>query len=256
MQARIVAPLQGVRWLGEGWRLFRAAPLAWLVIVFGYYLLVSIVSVLPFVGFAAALISVPAFSVSLMAAARAAAREAPVHPALLFEGFRHRLAWQLLLGVVYLACIWGVGAVTALATDLTALRSLLSGEERIDEAGEMQALLRPVGLALLLYTPVMMSFWFAPLLTAWHSMAPAKALFFSFVACLINWRAFLAYGAALVLAIVALSLLTRVALGLFSSGAAASDPALIAGPLAILFMPTLYASFYASYRDVFGGEPV
>ena len=255
MQARIVSPLHGARWLGEGWRLFRAAPLGWLVIVFGYYLLVSVVSVVPFVGFAAALVSVPAFSVSLMAAARAAARKAPVQPALLFEGFRNELASQLVLGVIYLGCIWGVGAVTASLTDLTAVRSLLSGNERVEDAGEMQALLRPIGVALLLYTPVMMMFWFAPLLAAWHSTAPAKALFFSFAACLINWRAFLTYGGVLVLVIVALSLLARVALGLLSGGTA-PDPALIAGPLAIVFMPTLYASFYASYRDVFGGEPV
>ena len=42
MQARIVAAYRGARWLGEGWRLFRAAPLGWLTLVFAYWLLTTI----------------------------------------------------------------------------------------------------------------------------------------------------------------------------------------------------------------------
>ncbi len=36
--------------------------------------------------------------------------------------------------------------------------------------------------------------WFAPALVHWHAMSPAKALFFSFFACLRNWRAFAVYA--------------------------------------------------------------
>jgi len=61
MQARVVSAGRGARWLGEGWRLFRVAPLAWLAAVFGYWILMSVVSVLPFIGAAAAAILVPAF---------------------------------------------------------------------------------------------------------------------------------------------------------------------------------------------------
>jgi len=32
-------------------------------------------------------------------------------------------------------------------------------------------------------------FWFAPPLAAWHATGTGKALFFSFFACLMNWRA-------------------------------------------------------------------
>jgi hypothetical protein len=35
-----------------------------------------------------------------------------------------------------------------------------------------------------------MAYWYAPVLAGWHGLSPAKALFFSFVACLRNWRAF------------------------------------------------------------------
>src|SRR3954469_26022528 len=105
MPARIVAAPRGARWLAEGWRLFRAAPLGWLAAVFGYWLLMSLVSVLPIVGPAAAAILVPAFSVGFMALARAAGRQSPLPLLLLFDGFRHELRLQIVLGVLYLLCL-------------------------------------------------------------------------------------------------------------------------------------------------------
>ncbi|MCK7500117.1 MAG: hypothetical protein MZW92_64695 [Comamonadaceae bacterium] len=44
--------------------------------------------------------------------------------------------------------------------------------------------------ALVLTLPLMLSFWFAPLLVAWKDMPALKALFFSIVAVARNWRAF------------------------------------------------------------------
>jgi hypothetical protein len=100
---------------------------------------------------------------------------------------------------------------------------------------------------------VMMMFWFAPVLAAWHDAGAAKALFYSFFACLLNWRAFLAYGAVTALAMVAFPLAAVSALLLLSGGAKVKLISLVL-PLVILLLPTLFASFYASYRDVFGAK--
>ena len=54
MQARVVETRRGVLWLVEGWRLFRAAPLGWLALVFAYWIIMTLVSVVPFIGVAAA----------------------------------------------------------------------------------------------------------------------------------------------------------------------------------------------------------
>jgi hypothetical protein len=99
----------------------------------------------------------------------------------------------------------------------------------------------------------MMMFWFAPVLTAWHSASPAKALFYSFFACLLNWRAFLAYGAltALVMVLVPLAALS---LPLLLLGAERTQMAPLVLPILLLLLPTLFASFYASYRDIFATE--
>ena len=59
---------------------------------------------------------------------------------------------------------------------------------------EAQALLTDLGILLVLASPLLMAFWFAPLLTAWNGVGAGKSLFFSFVASWRNWRAFAMYG--------------------------------------------------------------
>jgi hypothetical protein len=254
MQARIVDTRQGVRWLADGWRLFRAAPLGWLALVFAYWLMMTLVSVVPLVGFAAASVLVPAFSVGFMAAARAASRRGPLELALLFDGFRHHLRSQLILGVVYFACLGLVLAGTALADEGALARWMLAGRRPDEEVLQSDAFLAALACAGALYAPVLMMFWFAPPLAAWHGVGPAKALFFSFFACLMNWRAFLAYGAVTALIALALPLAALSALMLFSGGALKLTVMSLVFPLLIVLLPTLFASFYASYRDIFGIE--
>jgi len=104
-----------------------------------------------------------------------------------------------------------------------------------------------------LYLPVMLAFWFAPPLAAWHSTGAAKALFFSFAASMMNWRAFLAYGA--VMSVVTLLVPFLIVSAFALAGALAPPAAALIFPLAIVLLPTLFASFYASYRDVFGYDP-
>jgi hypothetical protein len=254
MQARIVDTRQGARWLADGWRLFRAAPLGWLALVFTYWLMMTLVSVVPLVGFAAASVLVPAFSVGFMAAARAVSRRGPLELALLFDGFRHHLRSQVILGVVYLACLGLVLAGTTLADEGALARWMLAGRRPDEEVLQSDAFLAALACAGALYAPVLMMFWFAPPLAAWHATGPAKALFFSFFACLMNWRAFLAYGAVTALIALALPVAALSALMLFSGGALKLTVMSLVFPLLIVLLPTLFASFYASYRDVFGVE--
>lgn len=251
MQARIVPTLQGARWLAEGWRLFRAAPLGWLAFVFAYWLIVTLVSVVPLVGVAVASMLVPAFSVGFMAAARAVSRRGPLDFALLFDGFRHHLRSQMALGAIYLACLGVLLGASALVDDGALARWMFTGRRPADEVLQSQDFLGALACGAALYMPVLMMFWFAPPLAAWHATGAAKALFFSFFACFMNWRAFLAYGAitalvALVLPFVVLSILTLASLK-------APVMALVF-PILLVLLPTLFASFYVSYRDVFGAE--
>jgi uncharacterized membrane protein len=102
---------------------------------------------------------------------------------------------------------------------------------------------------------MLMIFWFAPPLAAWHGVGAVKSLFFSFVACLLNWRALLLYGAAILGVIAGLASFLLFAFALASGEASKAVPSSAALFALILFFPTLFASIYASYRDVFGAEP-
>ena len=249
MQARVVATARGAHWLAEGWRLFRAAPAVWLLLAFGYFVLTQIVALIPVVGSAAAAIVIPGFTLGFMAVARAATRGV-VDASLLFEGFRHDARRQLTLGVVYMACGLLLFAAVFGADAEGALRAVFAGE-RDARSLEPAELLLPAAAFALVYVPTTMMFWFAPPLCAWHSLGVAKALFFSFFACLLNWRALLAYGAGVAAAMLVVNGLALIVVRL---GAALSAQQLFAFALAslLLFLPVLFASFYASYRDVFG----
>lgn len=251
MHARIVGATRGARWLLEGWTLFSAAPFSWLALLLAYWLLMTLVSVVPFVGVAIASIVVPAFSVGFMSAARAASRRAGVELSLLFDGFRHAPRAQLALGVVYLVCLGLVLAGGALADDGALARWMLTGRRPADEVLHSEEFLGALALTGALYAPVMMLFWFAPPLAAWHSATPVKALFYSFFACLMNWRAFLAYGAAAALVTLVLPFVLVVTLRAILGGV---PLAWLAFPLLGVLLPTLFASFYASYRDVFAAQ--
>lgn len=252
MQARILGAAAGARWLADGWRLFRAAPLGWLAAVFGYWLLMTVVSIVPVIGVAAAAILVPAFSVGFMALARAAGRGGSLELALLFDGFRNEPRTQIILGVVYLACLALLLSATTLVDDGALARWMVTGRRPAEDVLQSEAFFAALLTAAALYLPVMMAFWFAPPLAAWHATGAAKALFFSFAASIMNWRAFLAYGVATAVATLLIPFLALTLLTMASSGALRAPVATLVFPLLLVMLPTLFASFYASYRDVFG----
>jgi hypothetical protein len=255
--ARIVAAARGVRWLGEGWRLFRAAPLSWMALVFGYWLLMNVLVLVPLAGIVIAPVLVPAFSVSFMLAGRAAERGGPIGLDILVAGFRTQLSRLLALGAVYLACLALVLGATALVDGGALVHAMLGAEPAAGTKVQPGATVGAMLLAVALYGPVMMMFWFAPVLVAWHGVGVGKALFFSFLACVLNWRPFLAYGAAATLMTVVAPSFALSALLLFAGGTLPVSLESFVYVLMLVLMPTLLASFYVSYRDVFGApDPV
>ncbi len=255
MRARIVPIGRGARWLGEGFALFRVSPLGWLALVFAYWLLMTLVSIVPVLGVVAASVLVPPFSVGFMAASRVAAHGNAPEVANLFAGFRERVAAQLTLGAIYTVALVALLAATALADGGALARWMLAGERPEEAVLQSDEFLQAMVTAVALYLPVMMMFWFAPVLAAWHGAPAPKALFYSFFACLMNWRAFLAYGAVTALVAVALPFVVLSGMMMMSSGGAKISVMAMIFPFLILLLPTLFASFYISYRDIFGGAP-
>lgn len=246
---RIVAARNGWTWLVRGFALFRKNPPMWLFLVFTYWLAVALLGQIRYVGPAASTVLLPAFSVSFMVMCAVLEHGGILRPALLISGFRSGPSTLIVLGVLYLLSIIGVLALASIADAGALLMWVLSGREPAEEALSDGSVSLAMLVASLAATPVLMAFWFAPVLAAWNRIGALQSLFYSFFAVWRNWRAFLVYGAALFLvgaavmtAVTVLAVLMKGRLEVLRS-------------FALIFMlftlPTLFASFYASYRDVF-----
>ena len=119
--------------------------------------------------------------------------------------------------------------------------------------------LRSGGLvALLLYAPVMLAFWFAPALCYWHGMGAGKALFFSFFAAWRNTGAFLVYGLGWLVFMLLLPMIAGAVLGavLPRSPQSALLVAALLVPYMLIVVCAVILSFYSSFTAVFGVPPL
>jgi hypothetical protein len=257
MKTQLVPAGRGARWLGEGWRLFRAAPFAWLTVAFVFYMVLVIASKVPAVGASLFSLLVPALWMAFMAVARSAASGRRESPAAFFAGLAANAVSLGVLGIVYLAGNVLAIAATIPFSDGHLARWVFRGaapEREVIASGEF---LSELALSMVFYSPVLLAFFYAPMLTAWHRFGAVKALFFSLAACLINWRPFLAYGMVVAAALGVLVMLASVVVGLLASGGRAGlNVALIVlVPMFAVFFCALAASAYASYRDIFAEGP-
>lgn len=253
MKARLADARQGVRWLAEGWRLFRAAPLAWAGALLGGFALLLVLGRVPLVGAPLFVVLTPTLWAAFMAVARAAAGPGGETPAAFGRALARQARPLAALGMLYLAAnVASIAATIPFGEGLLA-DWVFRGKAPPREQVESAAFLSDVVLSLVFYAPAMLAYWFAPMLVAWHDTGAAKALFFSFTACLFNWRAFCAYGAAAVLVFLALFAPLSVlgSLLVAASGAPPDAALLVILPAFAVFLAVLIASVYASYRDVF-----
>jgi hypothetical protein len=251
MQALTLPAAQGWRWLTDGFRIFRRNHLMLTFLVVSYWVLMALVNVIPVIGTIATTLCIPAFSVSLMNACRSIERGTPLGPQLLFSGFANNLRALLTLGAIYLAAVVAILGLSALADDGALMAMMLAGQKPDAETVSSGSLLLATEIALVLLCPLIMAYWYAPVLAGWHGLSPAKALFFSLVACLRNWRPFLVYSLAIgVVATLVPGIVLGILAALLPSGASLVL-VLIMVLLILVLAPTLFASFYVSYRDVF-----
>ncbi|MBN8439792.1 MAG: hypothetical protein J0L95_17405 [Candidatus Accumulibacter sp.] len=251
MQALTLPAAQGWRWLTDGFRIFRRNHLMLTFLVVSYWVLMALVNVIPVIGTIATTLCIPAFSVSLMNACRSIERGTPLGPQLLFSGFASNLRSLLTLGAIYLAAVVAILGISALADDGALMAMMLAGQKPDAETVSSGSLLLATEIALVLLCPLIMAYWYAPVLAGWHGLSPAKALFFSFVACLRNWRPFLVYSLAIgVVATLVPGIVLGILAALLPSGASLVL-VLMMVLLILVLAPTLFASFYVSYRDVF-----
>lgn len=252
MRAQTLPAAAGWRWIAGGFAIFRRNPPVLSMLVVAYWLTVIFLNVIPILGALAASMVIPGLSVGLMQAARNLERGQPVGLQTLYGGLRENTRTLLLLGALYLFCTLGILGVSALADGGDLLRYMLASSRAERAAVEDADFTLPALVVLMLMVPLLMAYWFAPLLAAWHRQPLGKSLFFSFVACWMNWRPFLTYGIGMLLVG---GVLPGVALGILLIAfpdAQSFITGLVTVPMALIIAPAIFASFYASYRDIFG----
>jgi len=229
----------GASFWSEAWRIFSAAPGAWIVILIVYVLISVGLAIIPVVGNLAHLVLTPVFIGGIMLGCHALARGEPLSVAHLFEGFKSGrfgplavlglmlLATMILFGIVMffgLLMSFGMSGLSALAgeTDLLRLMNAIG-------IGFLLLLLVALGGGLL----IAMAFWFAPALVTLSGDEPFAAIQKSFRACWMNFGAFLIYS----LISVGLAIVASIPFGLGW---------LVLGPM-------VAGSCYAGWRQIFSG---
>ena len=252
MRAQTLPAAAGWRWIVNGFAIFRRNPPVLSMLVIAYWFTVIFLNILPLVGSLAASLVIPGLSVGLMQAARNLERGQPVGLQTLYGGLKENTKTLLALGALYLACTFGVLGISALFDGGDLLRFMLADTQAERVALEDTDFTVPALVVLSLLVPVVMAYWFAPVLAAWHRLSLAKSLFFSFIACWINWRPFLVFGVGLLLvAGIGPGILLGLLLILFPEGQGFIT-GIVTVPMVLIIAPVVFASFYACYRDIFG----
>ncbi|MFH1602788.1 MAG: BPSS1780 family membrane protein [Pseudomonadota bacterium] len=244
----------GWNWVLTGFALFRKSASRWAFIVFSYIMLMQFLGMIPVLGWFAAMVFIPTFSASFMIVCRELDQGRELKVALLFSGFKSNLPALLRQGGIYLASALAILGLSVLVDGGALFHLMVLGEKPPASAFDDGSLAGAAALAGTLYLPLLAAFWFAPALSAWRNMPAFKAMFYSLFAVLRNWRAFFAYCLALMLlslicsmVLFVLALFLRGLLGSRSQGAIL----LVVLPVMLTYVPTMFASFYASYRDIF-----
>jgi hypothetical protein len=251
MKLNIVPARTGWQWVREGLNTFRKQPLALAGLFFMFVMVMSLASVVPYLGNALALGLLPAATLGLMAATREATQGKFPMPSILLSAFRagrEQARGMAVLGAIYALAFLGVLGVSALFDGGEFARLYLVGGSITQEMVLSPAFQNAMWVAMGLYLPLSLLFWHAPALVHWHGVPPVKALFFSAVACLRNFGAMTVYllGWMAVFSLVGVVLMViTLTLGM---------PALMATlmfPAALLLAAMFFTSIWFSFRDSF-----
>lgn len=244
MIAQKLPARHGLLWVAAAWQLLRRYPRQLTSMTMLYFLIVLLVNLIPYIGPFLLPLALPTLTVILANACRTLDSNQELTQEQLSHGIKEQRIHLLRLGGLHL-----LGSVLLLLASQPLMQQLNPGQAQ-SAAGSSDTIFHLV-LFLFVASPILMAFWFAPLLTAWHGLHALKALFFSFIASWRNMSAFLVYGLVVMGVGVFLPGLLIVIGGLIFPQLVGMLAVMAQMALVMLIGPVLVASIYISYRDVF-----
>lgn len=218
---------------------------------FLFMAIMSLSALLPFLGSFIALTLLPAATLGLMAASREVELgkfPMPTILAIAFRASKERKHDMLILGFLYALGFVGVMGLSALVDGGGFAKLYLVGGKLDADIIMDPNFQNAMWLSLLLYLPLSMVFWHAPALVHWHGVPAIKSLFFSTVACLRNWRAFLVFGLMWTVVFMSTALMLSLLSGLTGDSDLTSMTLL---PAMLMLAAMFFCSTYFSFRDCF-----
>jgi uncharacterized membrane protein len=219
-------------WIANGFRLFKANPAMWIILLVLYLAIMIPLSMLPVIGSVLSTLLAPVFAAGMMWGCQAMMRNQDLEINHLFEGFKHNTSQLVAVGGIYMLSLLLVAVVVVLTLDAATVELLIQGKDLSTEQAD--AMTMPLLLALLFVLPVLMAYWFAPVLAGLHDLTAIEAMKLSFNACFKNMLPFFLYG--LIFMVLLIIAIIPFGIGL------------------IVVVPMMMTSLYTSYADVFGIE--
>lgn len=234
MIIRSVDAGDGWTWIRGGFELFRQNPVIWIALFLIYLLIGMALTIVPAVGPIILNLLAPVFMAGFMLGCQALESGEELEINHLFAGFKHNTSQLITVGGIYLAGIIIIVGLVFVTTG-GAMLSMAGHAPAVEEAAGPGMLLAAL-VALALLMPLIMAYWFAPVLVIFHGLKALDAMKLSFSACLKNIWPFTIYG----LISMVLMVVAAIPLGLGL----------------LVMIPTMTASLYVSYRDIFSEEVV
>lgn len=223
---------RGAGWIGDGWRTFTASPGMWIATTIIFMVIWILLSILPVISLVSGILG-PVFLGGLMVGCDKVRKGEGLALGDLFSGFQRNAGGLMLVGLLYLVgwflimMFVGIGAAVLIGTTVG-----FSPESLRDNAALMgPAFILVFLIAFGLSLPLIMAIWFAPALVVFHDLQAFAAMRASFSGCLKNIWPSLLYGVLAFLALIVAAL--PLGLGL------------------LVWIPMLWGSVYAGYRDIF-----
>ena len=255
MKLNIVPARTGLTWVKLGIMTFIKQPLAMSGLFFMFMAMLSVATLVPFIGAALALALLPAATLGLMAATQEATKGKFPMPSILISAFRagrQRKRAMMVLGALYAAGFLALMGVSALFDGGQFARLYLVGGKITEELvlqGDFQL---AMWVAMALYLPLSLLFWHAPALVHWYGVSPVKSLFFSFMACYKNFAAFTVFGLAWSSVFVLAAVIVSLIASLLGNPMLAT---VVMFPVALVIVAMFFTSIYFTFLDSFVATP-
>ena len=192
LEIRQVPAVNAWAWIVNGFELFKDNPVMWIIILLIYLAIIIPISLIPIIGSVVSTLLAPVFAAGIMWGCKALTLKQDLEINHLFEGFKKNTAQLIAIGGIYMISLLMIAVLVVLSLDKDTIELLMKGKELSSE--QASAVLLPILVAVLFIIPILMAYWYAPVLTGLHNLTAVEAMKISFVACLKNMLPFLLYG--------------------------------------------------------------